>query len=246
MKFLSLFSGIGGFDLGLEMAGMECIGQVENNDFCIKVLEKHWPNVKRIKDIHDVKGTEFGTVELICGGFPCQPFSSAGDKKGETDDRYLWPEMLRVIKKEKPGWVVGENVINIVNMGIEKFVYDLESIGYEVQCFDIPTCSVELQTMERHIWIVAASTMQRLKRCEKIEDSINRIEREFQRNNKRLHNRRDISETRFCRVSERVSRRMDKHQKERLIALGNAVPPPIVEIIGRVIIETENIISNAK
>jgi DNA (cytosine-5)-methyltransferase 1 len=127
MKFLSLFSGIGGFDLGLERAGMECIGQVENNEFCNKVLAKHWPDVKRIGDIKNVKANSFKPVDLVCGGFPCQPFSVAGKRKGAGDDRYLWPEMFRVISAYKPAWVIGENVAGIVEM--VKFNHELQMDG---------------------------------------------------------------------------------------------------------------------
>lgn len=102
ITFGSLFSGIGGFDLGLERAGMVCKWQVENNEFCQKVLTKHWPNVSRFGDIKNVTKEQLEPVDLICGGFPCQPFSQAGKQRGKADDRYLWPEMLRVIRELKP------------------------------------------------------------------------------------------------------------------------------------------------
>ena len=91
----SLFSGIGGFDLGLERAGMRIEWQVENNEFCREVLKKHWPKVPCHYDIRQIDWRDIPRVELICGGFPCQPFSLAGKRRGASDDRYLWPEVVR-------------------------------------------------------------------------------------------------------------------------------------------------------
>jgi DNA-cytosine methyltransferase len=158
IRFLSLFAGIGGFDLGLERAGMKCVGQVENNKFCLKILEKHWQKVKRIKEIKNVNGNEFGTVDLICGGFPCQPFSVTGKQEGKTDDRYLWPEMFRVIKAVKPTWVVGENVFGIIGLALDDVLSDLEGEGYEVKTFIIPACAVGAWHRRDRVWIIAYST----------------------------------------------------------------------------------------
>lgn len=155
MKFLSLFAGIGGFDLGLERAGMRCVGQVEIDKKCQLVLAKHWPNVKRMEDIRKVNGDEFGTIDLICGGFPCQPFSTAGKRKGAEDNRYLWPEMVRVIDTARPTWVIGENVAGIVSMALDQVHSDLESIGYKVQSFIIPACAVDAPHRRDRVWIVA-------------------------------------------------------------------------------------------
>ena len=157
MRFLSLFSGIGGFDIGFERAGMECVGQVELDPFCNKVLAKHWPNVKRMGDIRDVKGTEFGLVDLICGGFPCQPFSNAGKRQGKADDRYLWPEMLRVISAVRPRWICGENVPGIIGMALDQVFSDLENLGYQCTAFIIPACAVDAPHRRDRLWIMAYS-----------------------------------------------------------------------------------------
>jgi len=154
MKFLSLFAGIGGFDLGLERAGMQCVGQVEIDKKCQAVLAKHWPTITRMGDIRDVKGNEFGAVDLICGGFPCQPFSTAGKRKGEADNRFLWPEMVRVIAAIRPTWVLGENVAGIISMALDKVHSDLESIGYTVQSFIIPACAVGAIHRRDRVWII--------------------------------------------------------------------------------------------
>ena len=142
MNHVSLFSGIGGIDLAAEKVGFETIAQVEKDDYATKVLEKHWPDVHRVRDIRDFPDRDYGTVTLISGGFPCTPFSVAGKRRGKEDDRYLWPEMLRVIQKLKPTWTLCENVAGFISMGLEDALLDLESASYEVQPFLIPACGV--------------------------------------------------------------------------------------------------------
>ncbi len=133
---LSLFSGIGGLDLAAEWAGITTVGQCEWADYPTKVLEKHWPDVPRWRDIRTLTGDDFyertglHTVDIISGGFPCQPFSAAGKRKGKEDERYLWPEMLRIIREIQPNWVVGENVAGLVRSALDEILSSLEAVGY--------------------------------------------------------------------------------------------------------------------
>ena len=158
MKHGSLFSGIGGFDLAAEWMGWENIFQVEIDPWCQKVLNKNFPNVKRYGDIKKFKGDP-GSVDILSGGFPCQPFSVAGQRKGESDDRYLWPEYLRIIREIQPSYVVGENVAGLTSMEdgetLDGILSDLEGAGYETEQFIIPACGVGAWHRRDRIWIIA-------------------------------------------------------------------------------------------
>ena len=161
LTHLSLFSGIGGLDLAAERAGFRTVGQCEWADYPTKVLEKHWPDVPRWRDIRTLTGDDFyertgmRTVDVVSGGFPCQPFSVAGKRRGKEDDRFLWPEMLRVIEELRPAWVVGENVAGIISMAIDQVLSDLESIGYTCQAFVVPACAVDAPHRRDRVCIVA-------------------------------------------------------------------------------------------
>lgn len=169
MTHASLFSGIGGFDLAAEWAGWINVFNCEIDKFCQKVLRYHFPNAIQYEDI---KSTDFaiyrGGVDVLTGGFPCQPFSLAGKRRGSDDNRYLWPEMLRAIREIQPRWVVGENVLGIVSwsggMVFEQVCADLEGEGYEVQPFLIPACAVDAPHRRDRVWFVA--------RRRNVEDSI--------------------------------------------------------------------------
>ncbi len=156
----SLFSGIGGFDLAAEWAGFTNLFNCEWEEFPRKVLKHHFPNAEQYEDIHDFDATKYnGRIDILSGGFPCQPFSVAGKRLGKEDERHLWPEMLRVIRECSPRWVVGENVRGLVSWSdglvFQEVCADLEAFGYSVQSFIIPACATGAPHRRDRVWIVA-------------------------------------------------------------------------------------------
>ena len=158
LKLLDLFSGIGGFSLAFEQTGfVETIAFCEKEPFCQKVLNKHWHNAKIYDDIRKLNGKEIQT-DIVTGGFPCQPFSVAGKRRGTDDDRYLWDETLRVVAEPKPRWFVGENVFGLINIDngkvLQQIQKDLEREGFKVQCFVLPANGVGAWHERKRIWII--------------------------------------------------------------------------------------------
>lgn len=152
----SLFSGIGGPDFAAKKLGWRNVFQVEKDEWCRKVLEKNFPNTKRYTDIKEFKADKYnGTIDVISGGFPCQPFSNAGKRRGKDDDRYLWPEMFRIIKEIKPTYAVCENVTGIINLELDKVLSDLEIEGYTTETFIIPACAKNAWHRRDRVWIIA-------------------------------------------------------------------------------------------
>jgi DNA (cytosine-5)-methyltransferase 1 len=172
LSLLDLFSGIGGFSLGMEATKrINTVAFCEKDEYCRKVLKKHWSNTKQYIDIRDVDGTKI-SADIISGGFPCQPFSVAGKRKGTTDDRYLWDEMLRIITEVKPRWVVGENVQGIINIDnglvLRQVQTDLEAQGFQVQCFLIPASGIGAWHRRNRVWIIANSKIIRSRKSRNI------------------------------------------------------------------------------
>jgi DNA (cytosine-5)-methyltransferase 1 len=159
-KHGSLFSGIGGFDLAAEWMGWENLFHCEWNEFGQKVLKYYWPEAESFGDITKTDFTKYyGTIDIISGGFPCQPYSTAGKRKGKDDERHLWPEMCRAIREISPRYVVGENVRGLTNwnggMVFDEVCAELEAIGYQVAPVIIPACGVNAPHRRERIWFVA-------------------------------------------------------------------------------------------
>jgi len=163
MRHGSLFSGIGGFDLAAEWMGWENVFHCEWNEFGQKVLKHYWPNAETFTDITKSDFTKYANkIDILTGGFPCQPYSSAGQRKGKEDERHLWPEMLRAIHEIKPKYIVGENVFGLLNwnggMVFDEVHSDLESEGYAVQAVVIPAAAVNAPHGRDRVWFVATNT----------------------------------------------------------------------------------------
>jgi len=152
---LDLFSGIGGFALAAGWAGFTTVGFVEYEDFPKRLLSRRFPNIPIHSDIHDFDATPFRGVDLVTGGFPCQPFSAAGKQRGKEDDRFLWKEMLRVIVEAQPTWVLAENVAGIVNMALDEVLADLEAQDYATGTVILPACAKNALHRRDRVWIIA-------------------------------------------------------------------------------------------
>lgn len=157
MTHLDLFSGIGGFALAAKWAGFDTVAFCETDDFCRGVLAKHWPEVPICGDVKELDGNDYSGVDLITGGYPCQPFSLVGKRLGAADDRHLWPEMRRIIEQARPTWVVSENVAGHITMGLDDVLSDLESLDYAARAIVIPACAVGALHIRERVWVVAHS-----------------------------------------------------------------------------------------
>ncbi len=159
INVLDLFSGIGGFSLGLERAGFKTVAFCEIEKYPQSIIKKHWPNVPIYEDVKQLTKEKLindgiNDIGLICGGYPCQPFSVAGKQRGQEDDRHLWPEMYRLIKSIRPRWVIAENVAGHINMGLDNVLSNLEDANYTWQTFVIPACAVNAIHRRDRVWII--------------------------------------------------------------------------------------------
>ena len=183
----SLFSGIGGFDLGLERAGHEILWQVENDPYCQKVLAKHWPDVPCHGDIHDVGKHNLEKVDMICGGFPCQPVSVAGKKRGQDDERWLWPEFGRLICELRPRYAIVENVPGLLIRGMGDVLGDLSKFGYDAEWGCVSAASVGAPHLRKRIFIVANTQHDGCTSSEKRRSTEETIRQESQRKERTLN-----------------------------------------------------------
>ena len=243
MKVLDLFSGIGGFSLGLERAGMETVAFCEIEEYPRQVLAKRFPGPKIYRDVKELTSDQCTAdgitgIECITAGFPCQPYSRGNWKRtGREDLRDLSEETIRLVSEFKPTVFVGENTEGFIDIGLLPFVDDLEEIGYFTESISVPACAYGLPTLERHVWLIATTSRERSQRY--VEETIQNIEGlqgQFQGSNTRIPDRWSAAKSRVLRVGEGVSRRLDRM---RVKAMGNAVDPIMPELIGRAIMQAE-------
>ena len=247
----SLFSGIGGFDLAAEWAGWENIFHCEWNPFGQKVLAHHFPNSK---SYNDITKTDFsihrGEIDVLTGGFPCQPYSSAGKRLGKDDERHLFPHMLRCIKEVKPKWIIGENVRGLISWNeglVFNEVYDdLEREGYEVQSFLIPACSKNAPHRRDRVWFIAYS---------KSFGLVHQIPKQKLVGEVGLRERvkwnfptKESLKSGLCWGDDGISKRLDgitfsKWRKESVKAYGNAIVPQVAYQIFKTINEFELLVN---
>jgi len=224
----SLFSGIGGLDLGLERAGMKVIWQSEIDPYCCKVLKKHWPEVLNHGNIKEINWQQIQRPNIIAGGYPCQPFSQAGKRKGTQDPRHLWPWVREAISQLRPDYAILENVPGHLTMGGTEVIGALTEIGYDAEWRVVSAAGLGANHLRKRIIIVAYPTSEGLQR---------RV-RAFSQNPKsslfavcsQWH-----SEPNVGRVADGIPNRVD-----RLRGLGNAVVPQVAEYIGRLVMEQYN------
>ena len=230
MKFISLFAGIGGFDLGLERAGMNCVAQVEIDGFCQKVLAKHWPDVPRFGDIRDVGKHNLPAADLICGGFPCQDVSASGKKEGIARGTRsgLWFEYKRIICEIKPRWVIVENVENLLRQGMGIVLGDLAASGYDAQWDVLPAKEFGAPHTRERVFIIAHSNCQRRRNASQRFSEV-RLLKCIPKTETWIS---ELPTSAICGKNNGVPNRVD-----RLKSLGNAVVPQVAEFIGRAIME---------
>ena len=252
MNHASLFSGIGGFDLAAEWNGWNNVFNCEWEEFPRKVLKHHFPNAKQYEDIKDFNATGYrGRIDVLSGGFPCQPFSVAGQRKGTEDSRHLWPQMLRIIGECKPRWVVGENVRGLVSWSdglvLETCYSDLENLGYSVQSFIIPACATGAPHRRDRVWIVAyapdtdstSGTLKRINRQGKGES----IGRSSDTIRDRWENFPTVPPV--CGGDDGLPKELDgitfsKWRRESIKAYGNAIVPQVAHRIFQSISDYES------
>ena len=265
LKVLDLFSGIGGFSLGLESTGhFETIAFCEKDQFCQKVLQKNFKNIPIEGEIRNVKGDKY-QADVVTGGFPCQPFSVAGKRKGTDDDRYLWDETIRVVRECKPKWFIGENVEGLINiqegMVLRQVQTDLEKEGFEVQCLVIPASGIGAWHQRKRIWIIGCNVSNSIG---KLSDGCSSTTRNSSTEFKRVEcnqswnwnevwsktkrcSEQDKQQTwwqtqsKLCGVPNGVSYELDKDRANRVKSLGNSIVPQIARELGKAIIEAENV-----
>ncbi|WP_125588583.1 DNA cytosine methyltransferase [Companilactobacillus jidongensis] len=262
MNAIELFAGIGGVALAEQTAGINVVALSEMADFPVKVLKKNFKGIPILPDVKKINkeslrkvGVDPGAIDVISGGFPCQPFSIAGKRKGTEDDRDLWPEMFRIIKEIKPDWVVGENVANFANMELDRTLSNLESVGYEARTFILPALAVGTPHQRQRTFIVAHSNSKRWigldqsseERCiGKFTQSIK--DKAWKEGGNNPYDVLSAGARAIANSSRQIQRNDDGLSEgvDRLKALGNAVVPQQVLPIFQAIVQIDRGQSNEK
>lgn len=240
MKAVSLYSGFGGLDIGAEEAGIEVILQVEIDDYCRRVLAKHWPDARRIADVRDVTADDCRGADMLFGGFPCQDVSVAGKRAGLAGERSgLWFEFARLIREVRPRYVVVENVPGLFTAGMGTVLGDLSEMGLDAEWSLVSACSVGATHMRQRLFIVAHSP--ELVGLSRIWDPVARQGWEVQEEHRAAHTRacakaRMADPSALYRGADVVPNRLDRNH-----GLGNAVFPPQGSFVFRRVMEAERL-----
>jgi len=234
IKILDLFSGIGGFSYAAEqlVGGYKTEAFCEIDPFCQKILKKNFPNVPIYDDVRKLKDdtTRLGRINIVCGGFPCQPFSLASStRKGTEDDRFLWGEMFEIAQKVRADWIIGENVNGLISMGLDQILSQLEDNNYTTRVFNIPASATGADHLRQRLWIISNSNSSFRSRG----GISSRVEKEQLFDNINFKSRGFTfptweNKSRICRASDGLSRGMDTIRRKRLKALGNSIVPQVV------------------
>lgn len=242
MTFLSLFSGIGGLDLGLERAGMRCVGQVEVDPFCRRVLAKHWPDVPRFEDVRTFDPSCINEqIDVVAGGFPCQPTARCGYQRRQEDHRWLWPQFARIVREVRPDYVIVENPTGLFDGGIGDVLGDLAALGFDAEWDCLPARTVGAAHSRDRLWLVGYS------------DCVGQPGQVYPSKLPQAHeaDADDSAVGSVCfawppgpgsvdsipRMADGLSRQLVRtRRKQSHTALGNAVVPQVAELIGRAIL----------
>jgi DNA (cytosine-5)-methyltransferase 1 len=248
MRAISLFSGVGGMDLGFERAGIETVLQVEIDEFCRQVLAKHWPCVRRLADIHDVRAEDVRGADVVFGGFPCQPVSHAGKRKAQADERWLWPEFERVVRMARPRYVVVENVPGLLTAGMGDVLAGLSSLGFDAEWSVVSACSVGAPHTRERVFIIAYPAGERRPEVVRGDERFS-VPPHPGWAAGHAYSRTDtgawlagagLSESGLLGSRDGLPRIVD-----RLRSLGNAVVPQVAELIGRRLVTFDRALTGA-
>jgi DNA (cytosine-5)-methyltransferase 1 len=224
MTFVELFAGIGGIRRGLEQAGHDCVGQVEIDPYCQQVLARHWPTTPRIADVRDFHGHEFGPFDLLAAGYPCQPFSQAGNQRGNQHEAHLWPEVARVLRNVRPRYIFVENVAGHLSLGFDEVLGTLAALGMDAIWDCVPASAIGAPHERDRLWLVAYADGDR-ESAMRLHD-----EASWLPSLTRVRWPEWAPDPATLGMDDGLPRGMDRR---RLTALGNAVVPQVAELIGR-------------